>query len=251
MDLGLAHKSVIVCGASRGIGRAIARAFADEGSNIAICARADDALQATAAELCERGGKVCAQTADVSRPESLDSFLEAAKNTLGRVDVLVNNASALQSSDDEASWRASFDVDLMGTVRACRKVVPWLAEAGGGSIIHVSSTAALEAAGATAYSALKAALISHSKNLAIDLADVNIRVNTVAPGCIDFPDGHWDAIAKDDPERYEQVRASIPFGRLGTAEEVANAVVFLASERASWITGVCLSVDGGQHRGNL
>ncbi len=251
MDLGLKGKAVVVAGGSRGIGRSIALAFADEGSDVAICARTDGAVQATAGELRERGVKVFAGTADIGRPDSLDGFLEAAKDALGRVHVLVNNASALLSTDDEASWESTFDVDLMGTVRACWKVAPWLAEAGGGSIIHISSTAALEAAGSPAYSALKAALISHSKNLAIALADKNIRVNTVAPGSIDFPGGFWEALRAQDSARYEQVRESIPSGRLGTPEEVANAVVFLASECASWITGVCLSVDGGQHKGNL
>jgi len=251
VDLGLRDRSVIVAGASRGIGRAIALAFAEEGSHLAICARNEGPLQATAGELRERGVKVCARTADVSQAQSLDRFLEEAREELGRVDVLVNNASALQPADDEASWEASFQVDLMATVRACRKVVPWLEDAGGGSIIHISSTAALEAGAAPAYSALKAALLSHSKNLAITLAPKNIRVNTVAPGSIEFPGGLWEAIARDEPQQYEQIRASIPFGRLGTPEEVANAVVFLASERGSWITGACLPVDGGQHKGNL
>ena len=251
MELGLSGKAVVVAGASRGIGRSIALGFADEGSDVAICARAEPALQATAGELRERGVKVFAELADVSRADSLESFLDAARNALGHVDVLVNNASGLLNADDEASWKTSFDIDLMGSVRASWKVVPWLEEAGGGSIIHISSTAAIEAAGSPAYSAMKAALISHSKNLAIALAEKNIRVNTVAPGSIDFPGGLWDAIAKENPSLYEQVRESIPFQRLGRPEEIANAVVFLASERASWITGACLSVDGGQHKGIL
>ncbi len=251
MELGLSGKAVVVVGASRGIGRSIALGFADEGSDVAICARAESDLQATAGELRERGVKVFAETADVSRAESLEGFLDAARNALGRVDVLVNNASGLLPTDDEASWKTSFDVDLMGSVRASWKVVPWLEEAGGGSIIHISSTAAIEAAGSPAYSAMKAALISHSKNLAIALAEKNIRVNTVAPGSIDFPGGFWDAIAKENQAQYDQVRESIPWKRLGTPQEIANAVVFLASERASWITGVCLSVDGGQHKGIL
>ncbi len=251
MELGLSGKAVVVVGASRGIGRSIALGFADERSDVAICARAEPDLQATAGELRGRGVKVFAETADVSRAESLESFLDAARNALGRVDVLVNNASALHPGDDEASWKTSFDVDLMGSVRASWKVVPWLEEAGGGSIIHISSTAAIEAAGSPAYSAMKVALISHSKNLAIALAEKNIRVNTVAPGSIDFPGGFWEAIAEENRAQYDQVRESIPWKRLGTPQEIANAVVFLASERASWITGVCLSVDGGQHKGIL
>lgn len=251
MDLGLGGKAVIVAGASRGIGRCIAHTFAEEGCDLALCARDQRALERTANELRERGAKVFAQAADVARADSLDAFLDAARDALGHVDVLVNNASALQPGDDEASWRTSFDVDLMGSVRACWKVAPWLAESGGGAIVHISSTAALEAGASVAYSALKAALISHAKNLAIALGDRNVRVNTVAPGSIEFPGGMWESIREQDPDTYAAVADSIPSGRLGTPEEVASAVVFLASPRASWITGACLSVDGGQHKGNL
>lgn len=251
MKLGLADKAAIVTGGSRGIGRAIAMALAAEGCHVAICARGAEALHAAAGELRERGVKVHAETCDVADAGALEGFLESAHSALGRVDVLVNNASGFGISDDEAGWRVGFDVDVMASVRAVWKVLPWLEEAGGGSIIHVSSTAALEAPGAPAYSALKAALVSHSKNLAIQLAPKNIRVNCVAPGSIEFEGGVWAAVKKANPKYYESVRATIPFGRLGTAEEVANAVVFLASDAASWITGVTLSVDGGQHKGNL
>ena len=249
MDLGLAGKTAIVTGGSRGIGRAIALAFADEGAHVAICARGTEALQATAGELRERGVKVHAESCDVSDAAALDAFLDAARAALGRVDVLVNNTSGFGIADDAGAWQAGFEIDVMASVRACWKVVPWLET--GSAIVHISSTAALEAPGSPPYSAMKAALISHAKNLAIALAPKGIRVNTVAPGSIEFPGGVWDQVKQANRSYYDDMLASIPSGRMGRAEEVANAVVFLCSPRASWITGALLSVDGGQHKGNL
>jgi 3-oxoacyl-[acyl-carrier protein] reductase len=251
MKLGLEGKGVIVTGASRGIGRAIARAFADEGAHLAICARGEEPLSATAGEIRERGVKVHAQTCDVSDPEALSRFLEESRAALGSIRVLVNNASAFGVVDDEDGWRAGFDVDMMASVRASWKTIPWITEAGGGSILFVSSTAALEAPSPPPYAAAKAALVSYAKNLAIQLAPSGIRVNCVAPGSIEFSGGVWDLIHKANPKQYESVLRTIPWGRMGTPEEVASAVVFLASDAASWITGVTLSVDGGQHKGNL
>jgi 3-oxoacyl-[acyl-carrier protein] reductase len=251
MDLGLRGKAVVVTGGSRGIGRAIALAFADEGANEAICARGKEGLEATAKEIAKRGGKVHAQAADVAKPAELDAFLEGAHAAFGRVDVLVNNSSGFGITDDEAGWKTSFDVDMMASVRASWKVVPWMKAQGGGSIVHISSTSALEAGSPPSYAAAKAALISHSKTLAVALAPAKIRVNTIAPGSIEVPGGVWEMIKKGNPAMYDGIKASIPWGRLGSAEEVANAVVFTASERASWVTGVVLSVDGGQHKGNL
>ena len=251
MDLGLAGKGVIITGGSKGIGRATALAFADEGAHLAICARSPEALEATAKEIEARGVKAHAVPCDVSDKAALESFLDGARQALGNVQVLVNNASGFGVSDDEAGWKLGFDVDMMASVRASWKVTPWLAEAGGGVIVHIASTSGLEAGSPPAYAAAKAALMSHSKTLAIDLASQNIRVNTIAPGSIEFPGGMWETIKQVNEPAYEAIRASIPFGRLGTAEEVAAAIVFVASEPASWITGVTLSVDGGQHKGNL
>jgi 3-oxoacyl-[acyl-carrier protein] reductase len=251
MRLGLEGKGVIVTGGSRGIGRAIALAFADEGAHLAICARSPDALDSTAGLLRERGVKVHAQECDVSDPVALSGFLEESRSALGSIHALVNNASGFGATDDEAGWRSSIEIDLMASVRASWKVAPWIREAGGGAIIHISSTAALEAPTPVPYAALKMALISHAKNLAIQLGPEGIRVNCVAPGSIEFPGGLWDRIRTDSPDQYEAIRQSIPSGRLGTPEEVARVVVFLASDAASWVTGVTLAVDGGQHKGNL
>lgn len=251
MDLELAQKGVIITGASRGIGRAIALAFAREGANLALCARNLEALEAVKTEAEALGVTVLAQSCDVADAQSLEAFLNQAHQHLGTVDVLVNNVSGFGTRDDEAGWEAGFQVDIMASVRACWQVVPWMEAQGQGAIIHISSVSGLEAGWSPAYSAAKAALFSHSKNLAQSLAPKGIRVNSVAPGSIEFPGGSWERVKDSQPERYEQIRSSIPFGRLGQAEEVADAVVFLASARASWISGVTLAVDGVQHKGNF
>lgn len=252
MDLGLKGKGVIITGGSRGIGRSIAHEFADEGANLAICARGSEALEATRAELAAKGVKVHAATCDVAKPAELEAFLNGAHEALGRVDVMVNNSSGFGVTDDDAGWQVSLDIDVMASVRASRQVTPWLAAQGGGSIIHISSISGLDVSlPMPAYCAAKAALISHAKCMAHNLAPQGIRVNCVAPGSIEFPGGFWEQIKADNTPFYDSVLASIPFGRLGRPEEVASAVVFLASEKAGWISGVTLCVDGVQHNGNL
>jgi 3-oxoacyl-[acyl-carrier protein] reductase len=253
MDLGLHSKGVIVTGASKGIGRAIALEFAREGARVAICARGAAALENTRAEIAALGGTVFAASCDVGDAAALQGFLSAAHGALGRVDVLVNNPSGFGVSDDEAGWAASVNVDILAAVRATKAVVPWMEQVGGGAVIHISSISGLEASlpGVAAYAAAKAALISHAKSMAMELAPKGIRVNCVAPGSIDFPDGFWDGIHKGNPAFYDMVVGSIPFGRMGRPEEVANAVLFLASAKASWVAGALLAVDGVQHKGNL
>ncbi len=252
MDLGLRGKGAVVTGGSRGIGRAIALGLASEGVDVAICARGAEGLRQAERELLGLGVKVRAAVCDVGDAVELDAFLESARAALGRLDILVNNASALAvGNDDEGAWSRSLNVDLMAAVRASTKVVPWMSEDGGGCILHISSLSGLEAGSPPAYAAAKAALISHSKTLAIALAPQRIRVNVVAPGSIEFAGGLWEAARHQDPTFYSRVLGTIPWGRMGTPEEVANAVVFLASDRARWITGVCLGVDGGQRKANL
>ena len=253
MDLGLKGKGVIVTGASKGIGRAIALEFAREGANVAICARGADALEATRAELAALGVKVFASSCDVGNADALGKFLDGAHAVLGRVDVLVNNPSGFGVTDNEEGWAASLSVDVMAAVRATWKVVPWLETQGGGAVIHISSISGLEASlpGVAAYAAAKASLISHSKSMAMELAPMNIRVNCVAPGSINFPGGFWESVKRDTPAFFDVVLSSIPCGRMGRPDEVANAVVFLASDKASWVSGAMLPVDGVQHKGNL
>ncbi|MEN9727132.1 MAG: hypothetical protein RL434_1498 [Pseudomonadota bacterium] len=253
MDLGLKGKGIIITGASKGIGRATAHAFAAEGANIAICARGAEALEKTRAELAGTGVKVHAASCDVGDAGSLKAFLDGAQAALGRVDVLINNPSGFGVTDDEAGWAASVAVDMLAPVRATKQVTPWLVAQGGGAIVNISSISGMEASlpGVAAYAAVKAALISYSKSMAMELAPQGIRVNCVAPGSIDFPDGFWDGIHKGNKAFYDMVVSTIPFGRMGRPEEVANAIVFLASQKASWVSGVTLPVDGVQHKGNF
>lgn len=251
MNLELKDRNCIVLGGSRGIGRSIALGLAAEGANVAICARGAEALRETERDLREAGVKVYAATCDVADPEALASFLQAARDALGGVDILVHNASALAVGPSVEDWHASLKVDLMAAVHACDQVIPWMAERGGGSILLVSSISGLECDPSPdyGYTAAKAALIAYAKKLAVMHARQGIRANALAPGSTEFPGGIWAGVRAEQPELYESVKASIPAGRLGTPEEIADVAVFLASPRARWVTGECVSVDGAQHRG--
>lgn len=251
MNLDLQGRNCVVLGGSRGIGRAIALGLAAEGANVAICARTAGSLQETESALQQTGVRTYAAACDVADAVALKEFLDSARKVLGGVNVLIHNASALAVGPSLADWEASIQVDLMGAVRACEQVVPWMVEAGGGSILFVSSTSGLgiDPMPDYGYTAAKAALIAYAKKLAIMLAPRGVRVTAIAPGSIVFPGGIWATVKEQQPAMYESVRASIPWGRLGTPEEVANVAVFLVSPRASWVVGDTVLVDGGQHRG--
>lgn len=247
MDLKIKNKRVVVAGGSRGIGRAIAMAFAQEGAAVSICARGAEGVKDAETALKQTGTTVHAATCDLGDGDAVRAYVEAAATALGGIDVLVNNASGFGRTDDEAGWAASINVDLMGTVRATQTAIPHLQKAGGGAILHISSISGLAPSVRTPpYGAVKAALIQLTLTQAAALAKDNIRVNCIAPGSIEFPGGVWDQAKTGNPKLYASILRGIPFGRMGTAEEVANAALFLCSPAASWVTGQTLAVDGGQ-----
>lgn len=251
MDLGLSGKRTLIAGASRGIGRAIAHALATEGAGIAAVARGADELTATVAAL--PGAGHAAVVADVTTADGAQAAVDGAVTALGGLDVVICNVGksygrTVAELDDDDLAR-SLDANLWGAQRVTRRAIPHLTAAGGGAIVLVSSIWGREAGGAPGYNVAKAGVIALGKALARDLAAVGIRVNTVAPGSILFPGGGWDRRQQADPAGIAAfVARELPFGRFGAPEEVADAVTFLASARARWITGACLVVDGGQSR---
>ena len=251
MDLGLKDKVVLITGGSRGIGLHTARAFAEEGCKIGLCARNKEDLQRTAEELGSKNNRVTAVQADVCNAEDASRFIEQCAAELGGVDILVNNVGGsvggklMESSDED--WEKTFTIDLFQTIRMTRLAVPHLRKRGGGSIVNVSSISGWEAqlAGSGQYGSSKAAIIFLAERLALELVHDKIRVNTVSPGSIIWPGGSWDNFRVKNQESFAAyVRDGFPMGRLGKPEEVADVIVFLASPRANWINGRHIPVDG-------
>jgi 3-oxoacyl-[acyl-carrier protein] reductase len=247
MKIDLAGKRAVITGGSRGIGRAIALGCAEAGAAVSICARGADGLAPVRDEIAAHRVLAHAQACDVADPAALEGYIAAAAEALGGIDILVCNASGFGTSNDEAGWARSIDVDLLGTVRAIRAAVPHLEQSGAGAVINISSISGLRASARTPpYGAVKAALIEYTLTEAALLAKKGIRVNCIAPGSVEFPGGSWEKRRLESSPVYASVLRSIPFGRLGHPEEIANVAVFLASPLASWVTGQTISVDGGQ-----
>ena len=245
MDLGLSGRKALVTAATRGIGLAIAKQLADEGVDVALCARAASGLESARKELEARGVRVFTKAVDVADGAALKGFVAEAGQALGGLDVFVSNASGGAGMGENA-WQANFEIDVMSAARGVEAALPLLAMSEAGAIVFVSSTAALEYLGVPQpYNAMKAALIAHAHDLAQALAPRGIRVNCVSPGPIWFEGGNWQMIQQTMKPIYERALAQCAIGRMGTPEEVARAVVFLASPAASLITGANLVCDGG------
>ena len=245
MDLGLKGKKAIVTGGTRGIGRAIADLLADEGCDIALCARGEAGVEEAVAALAGKGVKANGGAVDVADTKALRAWVAEAAERLGGLDVFVANVSALAQAMDEDSWRRSLDIDVMGTVAGVEAAIPFLEKSTAGAIVVIGTTGAIEIAGAPRpYASVKAALVPYVKALARNLATKGVRANMVSPGNVYFKGGVWNVLEESNPELFKTMVGRNPMGRMGTPEEVANAVVFLASPRASFITGTNLIIDG-------
>ena len=246
MNIDFTGKRAMICGGSRGIGRAIALGFAAAGGDVSICARGAGPLEETRAAIAALGRKAHAESCDLADKSAIEGYIAEAAAALGGIDLLVNNASAFGSSDDDKGWMDSVAIDMMAIVHATHAALPLL-KSSKGCVVNTSSVSALRSAARQApYGAIKAAVIHYTSTQAAMYARDGVRVNGVAPGSIEFPGGVWDRRKTENPPLYNAVLRSIPFGRLGYPEEVANVVLFLASPLAAWVTGQTIVVDGGQ-----
>jgi 3-oxoacyl-[acyl-carrier protein] reductase len=256
MDLDLRDKVAIVTGSSRGLGLASAKALAAEGCRLTLCARTESTLQAAALDVSKSAGgeaRVLAIAADVSREDDVRTVIDRTVSAFGGIDILINNVGMAQGVNlldtSDAEWQEAIDQTLLPTIRASRLAVPHMQRRGGGSIVIMASIFGRESGGRITYNMVKAAEISLAKTMAQQLASSNIRVNSVAPGSILFEGGSWWKRQQENPAAIaDYVKRELPFGRFGTPEEVGSVVAFLASTRASWISGASIVVDGCQSR---
>ena len=245
MDLGLKGRRAVITGGTKGIGRAVAEGFADEGADVSICARNADEVAATVTALQGRGVKAFGRALDVADPPALAGWIASSANQLGGIDALVCNVSALAVGDSAETWERSFRIDMMHSVNAVAAALPFLENAQGGSIVLISSVSGFEvdfAAGS--YGAFKAALIHYAKGLSRQLVGKGIRVNVVSPGNTYFEGGIWQTIEKNMPDLFASTLKVNPTGKFGTPAEVAAGVLFLSSPVASRISGTNLVIDG-------
>ena len=252
MDLQLKGKTAVVTGASRGIGRSIAECLADEGANVAICARNAEQVAAAVKALEAKGVKAFGQAVDIADGPALKAFVAKAGETLGGIDILVSNASALVQGNAEDAWQAMFEIDVMGAVRSFEAARPFLekaaAEKGDAAFLITSSISAAETDNPNSYGAMKAAQIHYAKGVARENAPKKIRCNVVSPGTVFFEGGVWGNVKAGAPDFFDQMIKRNPTGRMATPEEVAAATVFLASPRSAFTTGINMVVDGAISR---
>ncbi len=246
MDLGLQGKRAIIVGAARGIGMAVAETLAREGCDLAITARSEDGVKDAVASLKRYGTKIVGKAANVKKADDYKDWLGWALDALGGCDILIPLSSAGGGMGSEKYWSNAFEVDVMGPVRAVEAVIPAMTEQKSGSIVLIATTSAGEAMGGPQpYNAMKASLVTWGKQLALFHGKDGIRVNIVSPGPVEFEGGNWDMIKGTMEKFYQAQLRQQPSGRLGTPEEVARCIAFLASPAASWCNGSHLVVDGG------
>jgi 3-oxoacyl-[acyl-carrier protein] reductase len=246
MDLGLKGMKAVLAGASKGIGRATAEALAAEGVDVAICARGQEGVDAAVAALSAKGVKAIGESVDMADADAYRAWVGRAAEGLGGCDIFISFASAGGGPASEAAWKAVFDLDLLATYRGIEAAMPYLEKSKAGSVVAVSSTAALEDFfGPQAYNAMKAAVINYASAMSQALAPKGIRVNTVSPGPVFVNGGSWDMIKTHMTALYDQTKAATPMGRLGTPEEVARAIAFIASPACPFMTGANVVIDGG------
>jgi 3-oxoacyl-[acyl-carrier protein] reductase len=250
MDLGLKGLKAVVTGGTKGIGRAISETLAAEGTHVAFCARNADEVAKTSVDFAKYGVKVFGKVVDVADGPGLAAWVNEAAKAMGGIDIVVANVSALAIPNDEANWQRTFEVDMMGTVRLVNAAMPFLEKSGKASIVTISSVSGREIDFASGpYGAFKAAIVHYTQGLAYHLAGKHIRANTVSPGNTYFAGGVWSQIETGNPELFKMALGLNPTGRMGTPQEMANAVAFLASPAASFITGTNLVVDGALTKG--
>ncbi|OIJ21226.1 short-chain dehydrogenase [Anaerobacillus alkalidiazotrophicus] len=252
MDLQLEGKVVFVTGGSKGIGKAIAKAFKEEGAKVAIAARTKQDLEKASIEL----DLDAHYEGDLSVSEDRENIFRQLINDFGTVDIVINNVGGSNGSTtvetDLSLFESAMNLNYFSAVHFSKLAVPIMKNQGQGVIINISSIFGRESGGKPTYNSAKAAMISFTKSLADEVIKEGIRVNGVAPGSILHSTGNWQKRLEANPTQINDfVEKEIPSGRFGTVEEVANVVLFLASEKASWVVGATLNVDGGQSKSNF